>query len=181
MLFLVKKMPPDEIDMYIGKSENDPTLRALLLDYKNRLYTPEILDKMEKIQTEKDFGLREKTLADYKKIFSIKKENGIYVITKYKGTSSAVTVPAQIKGIPVQFSLRKCATITDVFLEDGHTGIGIRAFEDCPNLQNITIPRSVREISADAFSGCDHLTIRAPEVSYAQIYAKENYIPFQAI
>ena len=181
MLSLISKMSPDEIDMYIGKSENNPEIRSMLLNYKNKLYPPEILEKMDEIQTEKDFGLREKTLADYKKIFSIKKENGIYVITKYKGTCSAVTIPAQIRGIPVQFSLRKCATITDVFLEDGHTGIGTRAFEDCSDLRNIAIPRSVAEISPDAFSGCEYLTIHAPKGSYAQIYAKENLINFQPL
>ncbi len=36
-------------------------------------------------------------------------------------------------------------------------------------------------IEHDAFSGCDKLTIYAPTGSYAEAYAKENNIPFEAL
>ncbi|MBQ2988802.1 MAG: leucine-rich repeat domain-containing protein [Clostridia bacterium] len=106
LLSLIKRITPEEIDRYIGIAEGQTEIRAMLLEYKNRLYPSERLEKMEEIQMEKDFGIREKTLADYKKIFSIKKENGVYVITGYKGNEKPTVIPASIRGIPVCFSVK---------------------------------------------------------------------------
>jgi hypothetical protein len=128
ILSLVKKQDPEEIDRYIALTENNSEIRAMLLEYKNRLYPPETLEKMEEIQTEKDFGLREMTLADYKKIFSIKKQDGVYVITNYKGESDTVRIPAAISGIPVQIAMSGCKTVKDVCLEEGFSQIGNKAF-----------------------------------------------------
>ncbi len=184
MLSLVKKMSVEEIDFYIDKSAFTPEIRALLLEYKNRLYPTEILAKMEETQMEKDFGLREKTLADYKKIFSIKKENGIYFITKYKGKDINVIIPSQIKGIPVRFvssAFQENEQIEIVYLEDGITSIENSAFANCSHLQSISIPESVTYIGEGAFSACNKLTVYALEGSYAEKYAQEMHIKFKPI
>ena len=78
--------------------------------------------------------------------------NGI--LTEYKGHDGAVIIP------------------------DGVTSIGWRAFSGCSDLQSITMPDSVTSIGDRVFFGCEKLTLHASEGSYAQRYAKENYIPF---
>lgn len=181
MLSLIKKMPPDEIDSYIEKAESSAEIRIMLLEYKKHLYPADILNKMEEIQMEKSFGLREKTLADYKKIFSIKKENSIYLITQYKGTEQTVVIPAKIREIPVRFTLKNNDSASDVILEDGHTEILSEAFFACKALKTVTIPESIQAIGENAFAECENITICAPVGSYAEAYAKENNIKIQTV
>ena len=187
MLSLVKMREPEEIDRYIAMAENNAEIRAMLLEYKNRLYPPEILEKMKEIQTEKDFGIREKTLADYKKLFSIKKQDGVYVITKYKGESDTVTVPAAIKGISVRFSLKRCATVKTVYLEEGIAQIEEKAFSKCSSLQNVTVPKSVKSIGKEAFCYCKalvNLRFTGSKAAWQAIEKGERwnaYVPAQTV
>lgn len=181
LLSLIKKMSVEEIDGYIEKSQNTAELCTLFLQYKKRLYPAEKLEKMEEMQMEKDFGLREKTLADYKKIFSIKKENDTYVIIGYKGAEAQVSVPARIRNIPVRIALKKADDLKEIVLEDGFVSIESRAFFGCGALQNIVIPASVTKIASDAFRFIHRLTVTSPQGSYAETYAKENGIQFEII
>ncbi|MBQ8497057.1 MAG: leucine-rich repeat protein [Clostridia bacterium] len=180
MLTLLKKIPLKELDGYIESSENSAEIRTLLLQYKNNLYPTEILDKMDEIQFEKDFGLREKTLADYKESFSIKKENDTYVITNYKGTEESAELPAKIRNLPVRYTLKN-DKLRAVSFEYGTEEICARALYHCRNLKDVTIPESVTRIAEDALPRSYRLTIHAPEGSYAETYAKVNRIPFKAI
>ena len=45
----------------------------------------------------------------------------------------------------------------------------------------ITIPNSVTEIENDAFGKCSKLTIMGYEGSYAEAYAAQRKIPFEAM
>ena len=166
LLSITKKISVEELDFYIGISINAPEIRTLLLEYKNKRYPAEILEKMKELQMEKEFGLRKKTLADYKKIFSIKKENGIYIITKYHACEESVSVPGEINGIPVKIGKQAfygCEPLTDVYLEDGITEIGNHAFAFCFKLQNVFIPESVTQIDTSAFQCCSQLSeLRLP-------------------
>jgi hypothetical protein len=176
LLSLIKKQETEEIDRYIGMAENNAEIRTMLLEYKNRLYPAETLEKMEEIQTEKDFGIREKTLADYKKIFSIKKQDGVYVITNYKGDSDkAVNIPAAIRGISVQIAMSGCETVRKVYLEEGFSQIGNKAFSECPNLRSVIIPDSVTGIGDSAFSDCSSLTSVTIPAGVTSIGAKAFY------
>ena len=157
MLLLVKKMLPEEIDAYIAVAENSVEIRAMLMEYKKNLYSVETLEKMEEIQMEKDLGMREKTLADYKKMFTIKKENDIYVITGYKGADETVYIPSSIKNVPVKCTMKNNQTIKEVFFEEGITEIVPGAFFGCENLKSVFISESVLTIGGSAFSGCSSL------------------------
>lgn len=68
----------------------------------------------------------------------------------------------------------------EIQIPNGTKIIGIAEFMDCDALKSITIPTSVTLIGENAFSDCDNLTIHAPVGSYAEQYAKENNIPFEA-
>ena len=155
---------------------------------------------------EKAIGLREKTLADYRKDFKITKDGDFYVITGYKGQNPAVFIPARIKDVPVQIGRGAFSGnehIQSVDIEDGLTSIGLCAFSSCRNLQSVRIPNGVTRIEWNtfnycknlqsislpgsviyigvcAFGGCNNLTISAPADSFAETYAKQNHIRFQA-
>ena len=47
--------------------------------------------------------------------------------------------------------------ITSVRVEEGVTGIGTSAFENCGSLTSVTIPKSVQTVGDKAFSGCSEL------------------------
>ena len=160
MLSMVKKMSVEEIDGYIEKAEDRPEIRVLLLEYKNRLYPAEVLDRMQEIQMEKDFGLREKTLADYRTAFSIKRENGFYIIIKYNAQEETVFIPGTIGGIPVCIGNKAfdhCQHITDVNIGEGVIKIGDFAFFGCKNLQSVTLSESIVSIGVGAFRDCENL------------------------
>lgn len=65
-------------------------------------------------------------------------QNGA-TITRYKGKSPRVEIPAKLFGY-------------------GVSKIGEHAFEDCDILEEVAIPTSITEISADVFKGCHSLT-----------------------
>lgn len=74
-----------------------------------------------------------------------------------------------------------CIRLTKVEIPDGLETLEATAFSGCTSLTRVTIPASVTKIGRDAFVNCPHLTIRAPAGSYAEQYAKEHSIPFQAL
>ena len=186
LLSILKKMSLEEIDTYIRLSveKNAVEITSRLMEHKQKHYPPEKIEELQETQFEKEFGLREKTLADYRKNFKIYKNGNCYKITGYKSQNPDVVIPGNIRGIPVQIhenAFGENDTIETVYLEDGITEIGKFAFWFCRNLKSITIPESVTSIGEKAFIFCEKITIHAPEDSYAQTYAKEQDIPFQAI
>lgn len=186
LLSILKKMSLEEIDTYIRLSveKNAVEITSRLMEHKQKHYSPEKIEKLETTQFEKEFGLLEKTLADYRKDFKIYKTGNCYKITGYKSQNPDVVIPGNIRGIPVEIyenAFGENDTIETVYIEDSVTNIGKFAFWFCRNLKRITIPESVTSIGEKAFIFCKKLTIHAPEDSYAQTYAKEQDIPFQAI
>ncbi len=82
-------------------------------------------------------------------------------VTRYNGTSSFVTVPSKINGMPVtklsHYAFSNSVVVT-VNLPDGLISIGQEAFNGCTSLRCIRIPDTVKTIGARAFSGCRELT-----------------------
>lgn len=126
-------------------------------------------------------------------------EDGTICITSYKGNETEIYVPERIgkKTVscigenafgPVSASGKRkpkvtreaLKKITAVYVPYSVTEIGDYAFEGCKKLKSIALPDSVTKIGDWAFNECENLTIHAYEGSYAEQYAKENYIPFVA-
>ena len=87
-------------------------------------------------------------------------------------------IPSGVTTIGGAFS--GCSSLESIDLPDSVTTIGIAAFRGCSSLESIVIPDSVTTIGNEAFDGCPSLTIRAPKGSFAEEYAKEKKIKFEA-
>lgn len=93
----------------------------------------------------------------------------------------SITIPAKVTSIGTS-AFNACMSLSDVTLPNGLVSIGTTAFSNCSSLKTITIPKSVTSIGSEAFSYCaDGFTIKGSAGSYAETYAKNNGITFQAI
>ncbi|MBQ6927161.1 MAG: leucine-rich repeat protein [Oscillospiraceae bacterium] len=90
-----------------------------------------------------------------------------------------LVLPADLTEIGSE-AFRKAAC-TYVMLSDKVTAIGARAFADCPNLAFVHIPAATTDISPDAFSGTQDLTILGQAGSYAETYANEHGFGFMPV
>ena len=159
------KVPLADLDAvleYASKSQK-PAVTALLLDYKNRMYGQRHRALSERIRTEKELGIRPRTIAECRKLFRLGETERGWVVLGYKGSAQVVEVPAEIGKKPVIAVKRwilktECQTPYSVILPQGIREIGFQAFSQCKHLTDITIPDSVTEIGRSAFEGCSSLT-----------------------
>ena len=126
-----------------------------------------------------------KQLISEKEFLARIRADGTARIVIYLGHSTAdVVIPAAIEGKPVTaiggmvFEGQK--EIKSVTIPDGVISIGEGAFA-YTGLTSVTIGNSVTSIGSRAFKGCTGLTIYGTTGSAAEVYAKENYIPFVGV
>jgi RNA polymerase sigma factor (sigma-70 family) len=101
-----------------------------------------------------------------------------YAFDSCSGLTS-ITFPDSLRSVASR-TFFKCTGLTNVTLPDGVTSIDNAAFGYCSNLSRITIPASVTSIHTDAFQSCPSLTICGKAGSYAETYANQHGIPFEA-
>ena len=132
-------IPLKDARMLIGTSD-DIEFTALLLNYCDTASKTEkaALVRSEAIKTEKAFGIRPLTVAEYKKAYVFSDYDGGYIIKKCKINLISVEIPKSIGRKPV-------------------VAIGKMAFADYHMLTSIIIPNTVRKIHAGAFKGCTSL------------------------
>jgi len=92
-------------------------------------------------------------------------------------TGASYSIPDGVTRL-CDYSFYDCESLTNVTIPDGLTSIGRVVFSGNEHL-SVTIPASVTDIDELAFLN-ESLVIHAPAGSYAETYAKENNIPFQA-
>ncbi len=91
----------------------------------------------------------------------------------------SVAFPSSLKVVePGAFG--GCVALTSVAFRDGLTTIGDEAFADCESLTSAEIPASVEEIGRRSFPRNADLVIRGAAGSYAETFAAEAGIPFEA-
>lgn len=75
-----------------------------------------------------------------------------------------------------------CENLREVVLNDGLEKISIISFVSCDSLKKLTIPESVKEIEPNAFDSYEgsEFVLAGKAGSYAETYAKENGITFEA-
>ena len=176
-----------------AQRKNSPELTAFLLDWKEKHVSGPDLEKQQKKELNRD----PMSAGELKKIWGTKKlADGNLSITSYKGNETEIIIPecigkAKITSIGSEafspFSKLKMPDeikearkkICSVTIPNGVMRIDFFAFSYCVNLKKVIVPASVTTINM-AFSGCSKLTIHAPAGSYAEQYAKEKNIPFEA-
>ena len=105
-----------------------------------------------------DITVSAETSGDYEYIIS----SDSATITKYKGSSTNVTIPNSIGGYNVtgigNGAFFDCTSLNSVTIPDSVTSIGASAFRYCENLTSITIGNSVTNIESLSFNDCKSLT-----------------------
>ncbi|MDR1002966.1 MAG: leucine-rich repeat protein [Oscillospiraceae bacterium] len=86
-----------------------------------------------------------------------------------------INIPNSITSIS-RWAFCDCSSLTQINVPNSVTSIGHEAFCYCSSLTQINIPNSVTSIGNGAFWGCPNLTIYTAAGSYAEDYAKWNYI-----
>lgn len=107
------------------------------------------------------------------------KTNNLITITGCSTSANTVIIPSEIEGCPVTSIGNKafynCDNITNISIPESITTLGNSVFYDCNSLTSITIPESVTNIGYDVFLNCP-VTIFCKEDSYAHTYAKSKII-----
>ena len=190
---IVKKTDPDLMEDLLSRSENAPQIRAYLMELsknpgaRSGAYAAKELEKDPFRVTE----IKKNWLYQ-------KDEDGLIVITAYKGTETDVMIPERVGKAEVKrvgdyaFSERRSRAtpeqkravnrIRSIHVPNGIEVLGAGLCQWNMMLTDVYLPESVKEIGEDAFQtyrGPTSVTIHAPAGSYAEQYAKENNIPFE--
>ncbi len=88
-------------------------------------------------------------------------ENEEAYILGYTGKDTEITIPSDVKGIPVTTinngAFKGWAKYTKITISEGVKTIGAEAFAYCSNLTEIDIPSTVETIQKSAFNSCKKL------------------------
>ncbi len=135
---------------------------TVLLDYQKTCFTENDLSEYEMSQQEKELGLTEKTVDDWRKALKFVVKNGQICITGYKVKEKHVEIPARIGEHPVEeiiggafFNQTEMQMLS---IENGVSVIGKEAFSGCRNLTDVQLPDSISEIADSLFRFCDKLS-----------------------
>ncbi len=139
-----KLIPLEDINSLLDTIKVD-SLKVALLEYSNS-FSDSVKNKLERekeTEFEKSIGMRQLTLADYKKIYTLIENNGSYEIKKYKGSDSELTIPEVIGKKAVKRigddAFRKCKTLRKVIIPSTVDYIGDYAFADNRYLKEIVL------------------------------------------
>jgi len=92
--------------------------------------------------------------------FTYATNNGTITIMQYTGSGGAVTVPNMTNGLLVTSITNNAfmdTGVASVTIPNSVTNIGAEAFSDCGSLTNALIGSSVQSIGRNAFMDCVHL------------------------
>lgn len=203
----LQKIKLEQLDEFIAAATGHTNLMAYLLNYKKENFTSQQIQTVVEKSVEKELGIKEKSVADWRKTFKFSISGGCVEVISYKGTQTNVVIPERIgknvvtrigerafqerndlSGIMLPASISQigpqaficCTGLTEITIPAGVTQLKNGTFAGCSELTEIRIPESLTRISNTAFWGCPKATIYAPAGSYAETWAKENNIPFVA-
>lgn len=170
-LTLLGKVSINVLERYMVESteKESAEVTAVLLAYKEKIYTSEAVAHAVDERVEKELGMKDFTVADWRNLFKFSTSGGKVKISGYLGNDTAVTVPSKIGKNPVTSvsisnyqgrkvtNAEKCGKVTSVVIENGVETICNHAFMKCTALQSVSIPDSVTQIEDWAFWGCTAL------------------------
>lgn len=161
----------DEVDLLLEKILGNPEASALLLDYRARNFSEEFLKKYETDKLNKELGLKEHTVTEWKQIYRLGDDgNGGYKITGYKGKDLNVEIPEKIgkklvtaiddyafsaEALHITHEIRNIRSLLEtVIIPDSVTSIGNKVFSFCKSL-NCIVYRG-KTFTPDEFEECCH-------------------------
>ena len=168
---------------------NEPPIeiKTVLLEYKNRVATPEMLARLaerEERRIERMLWGGARTVAEWRREFQFSKlRDGTILIERYLGEGSVVEVPECIGRTRVKmignYAFSECKSVTDVIISEGIENIFSGAFQDCEGLCRVMLPESISYIATSAFDGCLQVHAVAAAGSYAAKRLREP--PFSVV
>lgn len=163
------------IDKAIGIGNAE--IIAALTTAKNAVYSPEDVENAENVAIQKEIGLMELSLDDYKKIFNLVKKLGYNYdgyavhIQGCKNPQARVVIPGNIEGMSVCLdSLSKARDIEELVLEEGIILVNLEGLWSCSKLKSINIP-STADIYVSRLNQNITEVIISPDNPY---YASDN-------
>ena len=161
-----KPLSINELDELLESAAGKPNLTTCLLSYKDQHYSVQQISDNAMENEEKELGIKERTLKEWRKLFSLSIHDTISIF-KYKGTDSIVTIPEQMQGKTVTeigaYSFSERSDIVEVNIPENVEYIGWHAFDGCTGLTEMTIPEGVTQLGMFSFMNCTALkTVRLP-------------------
>ena len=154
------------VDDLIKRSRN-AAMTALLLDYKNKIYTKEEIEAYERDKVAKAMGEKDYSLSDYERIFTVEEKGDGYLLSDYRGTEETLVVSGSLDGKPVvgiaDATFKHCKTLKHIVLPDSVRSIGRGAFFFCENLQSITFGNGLKSLVDGIFCGCTFTSVVLPD------------------
>ena len=191
-----KLLTCEEAQLLIEKANGKAEITAMLLEYINNNFNIEEIMQAESDKMDKAFGLKDYTLAEYKKMYGLKNDgNGGYIITKYDHDEVYITIPEKINGKTVtaiaEFAFspdqpkltpkqrEKRRQIISVIVPDSVVSIGEYAFKHCEKLEDITT--SAPNVGKGAFLKCGadierKMITRSPDAFKGDILAGMTFV-----
>ena len=164
LLKLDKKVKLETLEEYIAQCGNSKNVLAYLLDYKAKHFSQEDVNALATEKTEKTLGIKELSVADWRKIYKFSGKDGKVSIKEYKGEDTELIIPAMIGknkvvsigenffwfwNQPGHFSKLSAIEFPDTLEE-----IGAKAFEQNTLLKTVKFGSSLRLIGVNAFMNC---------------------------
>ena len=143
------------------KIEN-ATITAMVVDARNKKYTPADIEEIEKLAAEKALGIKELMFEDYKEIFKMSKRKDYVTNERWvlirgcKKHQPYVEIPGTIEGMPVHLdrdAFNNDKILEEIILHEGVEKIDMNALYNCPQLRSVQIPSTVTTIERGTFGG----------------------------
>ncbi len=130
-------------------------VQSFTQEYTDKLaiYQGEIV-YLEGVNEEEEIWLIELGIKKYSDGWELVGTDG----ARYIGTEKEITVPIKIENVEIKKLIRVTTQVEKCNILNGVTTIEEGAFEDCRNLNTVTIPNSVTYIGVAAFNACHSLT-----------------------
>ena len=107
----------------------------------------------------------------------------ITAISGYRGGAERVLIPRYIEHHKVtsvrENTFKQLDFLEEIIIPEGVLGIGYRAFNSCPNLSKIILPKSLVSIHPDFLIKCPQAVLLLPEGSIAISCAQKNKIQYE--
>ncbi len=91
-----------------------------------------------------------------------------------------ITISGSVASVSKQ-AFAACPNLKEVTIEEGAKIIEDQAFQHCEALNKVQLPKSLEKIGEAVFEGCDNVVLHGASGSFAQAYASEKDLAFEAV